>query len=120
MQRKTLVFSVSFVVALVSLIIFANIVFTFTYAQGQESYQFVKSWGEYGSDDGKFYEPNGIAIDSSDNVNVADSGNDRIQKFDNEGNFITKWGSKGTENVLFCNFSFYMRLIIIKSLFVLS
>jgi DNA-binding beta-propeller fold protein YncE len=27
---------------------------------------------------------------------VADYGNDRIQKFTNEGKFITKWGSKGT------------------------
>ena len=27
---------------------------------------------------------------------VADSYNHRIQKFDSDGNFITKWGSKGT------------------------
>ena len=27
---------------------------------------------------------------------VADYGNNRIQKFDSNGNFITKWGSKGT------------------------
>ena len=27
---------------------------------------------------------------------VVDSENHRIQKFDNNGNFITKWGSRGT------------------------
>ena len=27
---------------------------------------------------------------------VADSGNNRIQKFDSNGTFITKWGSYGT------------------------
>ena len=27
---------------------------------------------------------------------MADQTNDRVQKFDSSGNFITKWGSKGT------------------------
>jgi DNA-binding beta-propeller fold protein YncE len=36
-----------------------------------------------------------IAIDSSDNVYVADTDNHRIQKFDSNGNFITKWGDSG-------------------------
>jgi hypothetical protein len=35
-------------------------------------------------------------MDSSGNVYVADSGNDRIQKFNSEGNCITSWGSCGT------------------------
>jgi DNA-binding beta-propeller fold protein YncE len=30
------------------------------------------------------------------NVYVVDSQNERIQKFDSNGNFITKWGSEGT------------------------
>ena len=33
----------------------------------------------------------GIAVDSSGNVYVADTWNNRIQKFDSDGNFITKW-----------------------------
>ena len=49
-----------------------------------------------GTGDGQFQNPEGIAVDSSDNVYVADSGNSRIQKFDSNGNFITKWGSEGT------------------------
>ena len=45
---------------------------------------------------GRFNGPRGITTDSSGNVYVADVGNDRIQKFDSDGNFITKWGSEGT------------------------
>jgi streptogramin lyase len=41
--------------------------------------------------------PYGVAVDSSGNIYVADSFNDRIQKFDSVGNFITKWGSGGEE-----------------------
>jgi DNA-binding beta-propeller fold protein YncE len=40
--------------------------------------------------------PIGIKTDSSGNVYVGDQGNDRIQKFDSNGKFITKWGSTGS------------------------
>ncbi len=45
--------------------------------------------------DGQFFSPGGIAVDLSGNVYVADSQNNRIQKFDNNGKFITTWGSYG-------------------------
>jgi hypothetical protein len=47
--------------------------------------------------DGQFNYPQGIAINgnASKNVYVADSGNNRIQKFDNNGTFIKRWGSVG-------------------------
>ena len=48
--------------------------------------------------DGQLYFPTGIYIDKSRYVYVADTYNDRIQKFDNNGTFITKWGYSGTEN----------------------
>ena len=36
-------------------------------------------------------------MDSSNNVYVSDFGeNNRIQKFDSNGNFLTKWGSTGS------------------------
>jgi hypothetical protein len=64
--------------------------------QQEEQYLFVTKWGSKGSGDGQFGNPSGISIDSSDNVYVADSGNNRIQKFDSNGKFITKWGSTGS------------------------
>ena len=54
-------------------------------------------WGTFGSgqaaDDGDFNAPRGLAVDGSGNVYVADSKNHRVQKFDNAGNFLAKWGS---------------------------
>ena len=48
--------------------------------------------------DGQFNYPQGIAINgnASNNIYVADSGNNRIQKFDNSGAFIKRWGSVGS------------------------
>ena len=46
--------------------------------------------------DGQFEGISGVAADSSGNVYIADFMNNRIQKFDSEGNFITKWGTPGT------------------------
>lgn len=57
---------------------------------------FLFEWGEPGNAAGQFYEPSGIAIDSSGNIYVADTLNNRIQKFDGQGVFISKWGSGGS------------------------
>ena len=64
---------------------------------------YITQWGSAGSGDGQFGEdadpntgPRGVATDASDNVYVVDSGNNRIQKFDPDGTFITKWGSPGS------------------------
>ena len=42
---------------------------------------FITKWGTEGEGEGEFKIPEGIAIDSSDNVYVADTHNSRIQKF---------------------------------------
>ena len=40
--------------------------------------------------------PVGVASDSSDNIYVADRGNNRVQKFDSSGNFLAESGTPGT------------------------
>lgn len=53
-------------------------------------------WGTYGSADGQFKWPEGVAVDNENNVYVADTENHRIQKFDSNGSFLTKWGTNGS------------------------
>jgi tripartite motif-containing protein 71 len=58
-----------------------------------ESYKAITKFGSKGSGDGQFESPKGMAVNHIGTVYVADSGNHRIQKFDSNGNFVTKWGS---------------------------
>ncbi len=44
---------------------------------------------------GQLRSPWGIAVDGQGDVYVSDTGNQRVQKFDREGNFITQWGGFG-------------------------
>ena len=52
-------------------------------------------WGSYGTADGQFRYPYGVATDGSGNVFVLEYFN-RVQQFDAAGNFIEKWGSVGS------------------------
>jgi tripartite motif-containing protein 71 len=45
---------------------------------------------------GQFSRPSGLDIDASGNIFVVDEGNNRIQKFDSNGNSMTKWGTQGS------------------------
>ena len=54
--------------------------------------QFITSWGSLGSNPGQLNQPKGLTIDEDNNVYVADELNNRIQKFDSNGNFITEFG----------------------------
>jgi DNA-binding beta-propeller fold protein YncE len=58
---------------------------------------FVGEWGTLGccglgAPDGDFYSPWGLAVAPDGTVYVADSLNDRIQKFSASGTFLGKWG----------------------------
>ena len=59
---------------------------------------FMTKWGSFGSGDGQFNLPFGVAADFADNIYVADFNNHRIQKFTSNGIFVTKWGASGSEN----------------------
>src|SRR5579885_3238258 len=69
------------------------------YAWADNSPPFVTQWGTYGlATTNKFAYPQAIAVDQSGNVYVTDLGNRRIQEFDNSGNFLASFGSKGSGN----------------------
>ena len=52
-------------------------------------------FGKLGSANGQFKAPTGVAVDGSGNVFVTDTGNNRIQKFTNSGQFVKAWGTVG-------------------------
>jgi tripartite motif-containing protein 71 len=54
--------------------------------------QFITHWGLLGSDLDQLNQPKGLTIDEDNNVYIADEFNNRIQKFDSNGNFITEFG----------------------------
>ncbi|HUG33299.1 MAG TPA: flippase activity-associated protein Agl23, partial [Anaerolineales bacterium] len=62
----------------------------------------IKTWGRFGQplpeDPASieyFWGPRGIAVDSLGRVFVADTGNKRIVVFDEDGNYLTEFGSSG-------------------------
>jgi streptogramin lyase len=63
---------------------------------GEPPPPFLLKWGTSGTGAGELDAPMGMAVDASGNVYVADSVNDRIQKFDSGGTFIAQWGTHGT------------------------
>jgi len=48
------------------------------------------------SGDGGFTRPMGVAIDARGDVYVVDQTNNRVQKFDSDGNFLMNWGKGGS------------------------
>ncbi len=71
--------------------------------QVSHDYEYVTKWGSQGGQDGQFSSPTRLAVDNSGYVYVADSMNERIQKFTSDGTFVTKWGGNGTGNSQFNN-----------------
>src|SRR2546426_6818353 len=69
---------------------------------GQKIQQFtslgmlITEWGTYGTGDGEFRFPYGIAADQDGNLYVTDRENYRIQKFSSAGTYLAQWGSQGT------------------------
>jgi uncharacterized protein (TIGR03663 family) len=58
--------------------------------------RFLKMWGKAGQGNGEFLEPRDIAVTEDGFVYVADTKNDRIQKFSSDGGFLLSFGSPGS------------------------
>ncbi|MGI0063336.1 MAG: HYR domain-containing protein, partial [Nitrosopumilaceae archaeon] len=88
--------------AVISLVVIFIIIGTaipmpFAMANTSSSHPFILAWGESGIGKSGFFSfPQNIAIDDLGNVYVTDLGNMRVQKFNNDGEFLKAWGSSGT------------------------
>ena len=66
--------------------------------------EYLSKFGSAGSGNGQFSSPQGIAADTTSNpwgpsdIYVADTGNNRIQKFNASGEYLSKFGSAGSGN----------------------
>jgi len=58
--------------------------------------ELLSEFGKLGTDPGEFRGPRGIGVDATGNIYVADNYNNRVQKFDSNGNLLLQWGSTGS------------------------
>src|SRR5262249_21172023 len=58
-----------------------------------QDYVYVTQWG---SGDGEYWRPFGVAIDGDGNLFVSETDSDRIRKFTSTGVLLAKWGAPGT------------------------
>jgi len=56
------------------------------------------NFGTAGSGNGQLNLPESVAVDSSGNIYVVDTGNNRIQKFSSAGDYLSQFGGFGTGN----------------------
>src|SRR5436190_17346570 len=62
--------------------------------------KFVRSWGQTGTAAGQFRQPRSVVVDAQGLVYVADAGNRRIQVFDSDGNYKTRFLNVGTPRAI--------------------
>ncbi|MBN1781344.1 NHL repeat-containing protein [bacterium] len=64
-------------------------------AQPVLRFTYIATWGEQGSGPGQFKFPGGFDAGPAGNLYIADTGNQRIEKFDSRGRFVTEIGGFG-------------------------
>jgi streptogramin lyase len=67
-----------------------------TPARADPAFTQIRQWGSDGSAPGQFHFPAGIAVAPEGDEFVLDSSNQRVERFDARGEFISMWGSAGS------------------------
>jgi sugar lactone lactonase YvrE len=62
---------------------------------------YASSFGATGTANGQFAHPADVAVDAQDNLWVVDQNNNRLEKFNAKGEFLTKVGASGSGNAQF-------------------
>jgi DNA-binding beta-propeller fold protein YncE len=74
----------------------ANVAPADPYVKSKQVLKAVNVWGSEGAQPGQFEAPRGVALAPDGSIYVADSRNNRIQKFDGMGKLLLAWGSLGS------------------------
>ena len=80
---------------LISFFLLAGGAFAQKVAPVKVDFRFVSAFGQKGNGQGQFHDPSGIAVDPVGSLYVADTGNDRIQNFDLDGDYLSEVGGFG-------------------------
>jgi DNA-binding beta-propeller fold protein YncE len=79
----------------ISIVVLAAILAMTGRPERAQAQGFALEWGSSGSAPGLFNHPAGLGIDAAGDVYVADTSNQRIQKFDPDGNFLAAYAVAG-------------------------
>ncbi|GJM41580.1 MAG: hypothetical protein DHS20C20_18620 [Ardenticatenaceae bacterium] len=67
-----------------------------------------RTFGNLGDGDGQFSYPSSLTVDNEGNVFIVDFGNGRIQKLNNQGEYITQWNKNGRNLAVNSNGQLYL------------
>lgn len=56
---------------------------------------YITEWGSFGTGNGQFQTPVGVAVDAAGNVFVCETNGNHIQKFTNTGGYLAQWPGGG-------------------------
>ena len=73
----------------------------YTFPTAEPKKEVILKWGEKGNNRAQFDGPTGLTFNTEGDLYVVDSGNNRIQIFSPQGNYISSWGKEGTEKGTF-------------------
>lgn len=68
-----------------------------------ENSRVVLKFGSFSEKEGEFNQPQAICVDKEGNIFIVDTGNNRVEKFDSEGNYLLGFGQLGLEQGEFSN-----------------
>jgi len=69
-----------------------------THGKVTSVHTYLSQFGSYGSGNGQFASPFRVGTDSSGNIYVADSDDNRVEKFNSTGVYISQFGTPGSGN----------------------
>ncbi len=92
MSRKTLLW-----LAIILTSIILGVLIYYLINQGDQPPSNSTSLGTMGDRPGQLRSPFGVAVDESGNIYVADTVNNRIQKFDHTMKLLKMWGERGSD-----------------------